>query len=61
MPMPAPAMPMPAPGSASRSADGRVVLAGEACRTDGLAGTVGGAMRDGERAAQAVLDALSGG
>ena len=41
--------------------DGRVVLAGEACRTDGLAGTVGGAMRDGERAAQAVLDALSGG
>ncbi len=40
---------------------GRVVLAGEACRTDGLAGTVGGAMRDGERAAQAVLDALSGG
>ncbi len=39
--------------------DGRMVLAGEACRTDGLAGTVGGAMRDGERAAQAVLDALA--
>ena len=35
-------------------ADGRVVLAGEACCTDGLAGTVGGAMRDGERAARAV-------
>lgn len=39
-------------------ADGRLVLAGEACRTDGLAGTVGGAMLDGERAAQAVLRAL---
>ena len=38
---------------------GRMVLAGEACRTDGLAGTVGGAMRDGERAARAVLDALA--
>ncbi len=40
---------------------GRMVLAGEACRTDGLAGTVGGAMRDGERAAEAVLCALAEG
>ncbi len=38
-------------------AEGRIVLAGEACRTDGLAGTVGGAMRDGERAAR-VMAAL---
>ena len=38
-----------------------MVLAGEACRTDGLAGTVGGAMRDGERAAQAVLEAVATG
>lgn len=38
--------------------DGRLVLAGEACRTDGLAGTVGGAMLDGERAAHAVLASL---
>jgi len=36
-------------------AEGRLVLAGEACRTDGLAGTVGGAILDGERAARAVL------
>ncbi len=35
-------------------ADQRIVLAGEACCTDGMAGTVGGAMRDGERAARAV-------
>ncbi|WP_419729344.1 flavin monoamine oxidase family protein [Lichenicola sp.] len=34
---------------------GRLVLAGEACRTDGLAGTVGGAMLDGERAAGVML------
>ena len=34
---------------------GRLVFAGEACRTDGLAGTVGGAMLDGERAARAML------
>lgn len=38
--------------------DGRLVLAGEACRTDGLAGTVGGAMLDGERAARSLLAAL---
>lgn len=38
--------------------DGRLVLAGEACRTDGLAGTVGGAMLDGERAAHSVLATL---
>ncbi|MGI4747932.1 MAG: flavin monoamine oxidase family protein [Janthinobacterium lividum] len=38
--------------------DGRLVLAGEACRTDGLAGTVGGAMLDGERAAHSVLASL---
>ena len=35
-------------------ADGRIVLAGEACCTDGLAGTVGGAMNDGERAARLI-------
>ncbi len=41
-------------------ADGRVVLAGEACHADGLAGTVGGAMEDGERAARAVAAATRG-
>jgi monoamine oxidase len=35
-------------------AEGRLVFAGEACRTDGLAGTVGGAYLDGLRAAAAV-------
>ena len=35
-------------------ADGRVVFAGEATRTDGLAGTVGGAFLAGEEAAEAV-------
>jgi monoamine oxidase len=35
-------------------AGGRLVFAGEACRTDGLAGTVAGAFLDGERAAAAV-------
>ena len=34
---------------------GRLLLAGEACRTDGLAGTVGGALLDGERAAHWLL------
>jgi monoamine oxidase len=38
--------------------DGRLVFAGEACRTDGLAGTVGGAFLDGVRAAGVVMDAL---
>lgn len=38
--------------------DGRLVLAGEAYRTDGLAGTVGGAYLDGERAAAIVRAAL---
>ncbi len=41
-------------------ADGRIVLAGEACHTGGLAGTVGGAMEDGERAARAVAAAIRG-
>ena len=36
-------------------AGGRLVFAGEACRADGLAGTVGGAMLDGERAAGEML------
>ncbi len=36
-------------------ADGRVVFAGEATASDGLAGTVGGAMREGARAAAAML------
>ena len=34
---------------------GRLLFAGEACRTDGLAGTVGGALLDGERAAHWLL------
>jgi monoamine oxidase len=34
---------------------GRLVFAGEACRTDGMAGTVGGAVLDGRRAAAIVL------
>jgi monoamine oxidase len=40
-------------------ADGRMVFAGEACRSDGLAGTVGGAMHDGARAARVVMAARS--
>ena len=36
-------------------ADGRLLFAGEACRTDGMAGTVGGAVLDGRRAAALVL------
>ena len=39
---------------------GRLLFAGEACRTDGLAGTVGGALYDGERAAHAVLRCIIG-
>ena len=35
--------------------DGRLLFAGEACRSDGLAGTVGGALADGERAAGLLL------
>lgn len=35
--------------------DGQLLFAGEACRSDGLAGTVGGALADGERAAGLVL------
>lgn len=56
----------PAGGSAARGrlaepiAGGRLVFAGEACRTDGLAGTVGGALADGERAARIVLAARFG-
>jgi monoamine oxidase len=38
-------------------ADGRLVFAGEATRTDGLAGTVGGAFLAGQGAAAAVLGA----
>jgi monoamine oxidase len=38
--------------------DGRLVIAGEACRMDGLAGTVAGAWLDGERAAATVAAAL---
>ena len=34
---------------------GRLLFAGEACRTDGMAGTVGGAVLDGRRAAALVL------
>ena len=39
---------------------GRLLFAGEACRTDGLAGTVGGALLDGERAAHWLLAAHFG-
>jgi monoamine oxidase len=34
---------------------GRLLFAGEACRTDGMAGTVGGAVLDGRRAAALLL------
>lgn len=37
-------------------AGGRLIFAGEACRTDGMAGTVGGAMLDGWRAAEIILN-----
>ena len=36
--------------------DGRLMFAGEACATDGLAGTVAGAYLGGRHAAQAILD-----
>lgn len=39
-------------------ADGRLVFAGEAVRTDGLAGTVGGAWLSGQAAARGVVAAL---
>lgn len=39
-------------------ADGRLVICGEACNEDGLAGTVGGAWHDGRRAASAVAESL---
>lgn len=39
-------------------ADGRLLFAGEACRTDGTAGTVGGAVLDGRRAAGLLLAGL---
>ena len=40
-------------------ADGRLVFAGEATRTDGLAGTIGGAWLSGRDAADTVMAALS--
>ena len=40
-------------------ADGRLVLAGEAVATDGLAGTVGGAFESGTAAARTVLKAIA--
>jgi monoamine oxidase len=39
-------------------ADGRLVFGGEACHTDGFAGTVGGAWISGQAAAQTALLAL---
>lgn len=39
-------------------ADGRLVLCGEACNEDGLAGTVGGAWHEGQRAAGIVTQGL---
>jgi monoamine oxidase len=41
-------------------AGGRLLFAGEACRTDGMAGTVGGAVLDGRRAAALVLGEKDG-
>ena len=41
-------------------AGGRLLFAGEACRTDGTAGTVGGAVLDGRRAAALVLASREG-
>ncbi|GAB0118995.1 flavin monoamine oxidase family protein [Acidisoma sp. 7E03] len=38
--------------------EGRLLFAGEACRTDGTAGTVGGAVLDGRRAAARLLAGL---
>jgi monoamine oxidase len=35
--------------------EGRLLFAGEACRTDGMAGTVGGAVLDGRRAAALII------
>ena len=40
-------------------ADGRVVIAGEATAGDGMAGTVGGAWNEGQRAARAVMSAIT--
>ena len=40
-------------------ADGRLVICGEACNEDGLAGTLGGAWHDGQRAAKAVSTHLA--
>ncbi len=39
-------------------AEGRLILCGEACNDEGLAGTLGGAWRDGQRAAGLVQQAL---
>ena len=39
-------------------ADGRLILCGEACNEDGLAGTLGGAWQDGQRAASVVAGVL---
>ncbi|MCB8877232.1 flavin monoamine oxidase family protein [Acidisoma silvae] len=41
-------------------AGGRLIFAGEACRTDGMAGTVGGAILDGRRAASIILNGRDG-
>ena len=39
-------------------ADGRLILCGEACNMEGLAGTVGGAWHDGQRAASIVAESM---
>ena len=39
-------------------ADGRIVIAGEATAGDGMAGTVGGAWNEGQRAARAIISAI---
>jgi hypothetical protein len=38
-----------------------LLFAGEACRTDGMAGTVGGAVLDGRRAAALIIGGEEGG
>ena len=49
---------VPARAALAAPVDERLLFAGEACRSDGIAGTVGGAARDGERAADWAADGL---
>ena len=49
---------VPARAALAVPVDERLLFGGEACRSDGIAGTVGGAARDGERAADWAADGL---